>query len=1582
MNEELLRNIWERLTRDEKTTSSFEEWVVNVSNDPSVQQTIHAYLVDKKLTDSSFNDWADNTGLKKKDDSLSSSQGGVMESITSEEVSPSGLGSTEKLTAIERQFGKNEFTDFFGDIYRSWQQGAAQGDTIDDAMRLFGQGSEISDDELQEYIAAVKNMESFGPSDEMNNFQKVYQEEGEGVWGFLKGIYKNPTVIPQLFTSSVRGMLDADALAYGAAGAGAGALAGGATTGIGAVPGAIGGFILGASGSLETATSFNEFLLEELGDKDFTLENVREVISDPEKMGRIRRRAAGRGIAIGAIDAISGGIAGKATKSVATAAKAAPKLKGAAAGIGIESAGGVVGETAGRVVAGQEMDVAEIGFEGVTGTATAPLTVGLGLYKAPSYKINGERRSKADVVDILERGKPEDVAGVTVEIKNDPDLKKKFAIKKQDAIFNSKMDALIPERITDRDDRDAIIVLEMELKQLEGDSSRTAAERKKDINNELDLIYEKYASKKPSTMEEVSVGESAVTEEVAEGVPGEVQSTTETIETQDQVESKTETEVEVEQLYKLPETKSEWKNDFDIIDNRDGKAGLEIQEDGKTGRWYVENNKTGRIVAVTTKAEAQSQINNPTYDYGEGSPIITPTQEVVKTETEVTVDQEPQKILTEEEIAGKSTRIGSLIDRATKAFVDRLYGVRKLQRGVEKAAGKKTQRDRDFDTAEKLLYGKTRNQLDKFEAEVEASVKEATKSGVTPDQISDYLYALHAPERNKFIKETRDPDNEAGSGMTDQEAQKIIDSFTPKQKAALDKAADKFLGITDQTLQILRDRGLITEQEYQNLKQNQYQNYVPLKGFDEKSGVDRITDMVGESSSVLPLRGGETRAALGRKSKAGDVLSNIIQARTTAIMRAEKNAVMQNLLNLVQENPSEAYTVYTAESPDMAPKLEGGQRVMSPLTPREMSANKEDYVRVVKDGKDYFIKFKDESITKSLNDASIGGVGVLQNGIRGLALINNYLRKVFTTANPEFIAVNYVRDIQTGIINALADSGIPMQNPTQLALSIANNSRKSLKTIAAVERGKTKDAEGRLLGDQELIAKGLDPELVKYYNDFVEDGAKTGYFYTKSNEDIKKQLDGFASSVQKPGSAKEFFKKTSKLVDALNSAAENSTRLAAYMEARKAGVDRQKAASIAKDLTVNFNQKGELGGLLNSLFLFFNASVQGTARFGKAMTTLSTTIDPVTGKTKKKLNPAQKVAFGIVGGSALLAAMNEEMSDIDDDGESFFSKIPDYEKERNLIIMKPNGKDYIKIPLPYGYNVFYNMGQALHDVSTGNKDAGDTASFLTRSFTGAFSPLTVPTSDSKLFQATKLVTPSVGKPIIDLALNENFFGTQIFEKNFPAGAPKPESQLGRRTTPEAYKAISKWLNEVSGGGEFRSGSIDVQPEIFEYIVDQYIGGTGQFVKNIMATTEGLVDAAAGEEFDLETRKIPFARRFAGENSRYIDQSQYYKRRDEISTLVRDYKESIASGQRPSLDNKVYSSALALEKVYKNIDKNLKGLRETRVNAEKIKDESKKKRILKKIEAAEDRLFDQFNKTYLKLFKKYSEIQDVELQEMP
>jgi hypothetical protein len=49
-------------------------------------------------------------------------------------------------------------------------------------------------------------------------------------------------------------------------------------------------------------------------------------------------------------------------------------------------------------------------------------------------------------------------------------------------------------------------------------------------------------------------------------------------------------------------------------------------------------------------------------------------------------------------------------------------------------------------------------------------------------------------------------------------------------------------------------------------------------------------------------------------------------------------------------------------------------------------------------------------------------------------------------------------------------------------------------------------------------------------------------------------------------------------------------------KSRKAGLSRDKAAELAKNLTVNFNKSGEWGTVANSLYLFFNASVQGTSR--------------------------------------------------------------------------------------------------------------------------------------------------------------------------------------------------------------------------------------------------------------------------------------------------------------------------------------------------------------------------------------------------
>ena len=87
-------------------------------------------------------------------------------------VSASGAGFSvlpagEKDTWIERTFGKNHVTDFFGDMYRSSVQGLAQGATVDDALKIFYSGKDVDEEDLRDYITAVQNMEGFQPSDEM-----------------------------------------------------------------------------------------------------------------------------------------------------------------------------------------------------------------------------------------------------------------------------------------------------------------------------------------------------------------------------------------------------------------------------------------------------------------------------------------------------------------------------------------------------------------------------------------------------------------------------------------------------------------------------------------------------------------------------------------------------------------------------------------------------------------------------------------------------------------------------------------------------------------------------------------------------------------------------------------------------------------------------------------------------------------------------------------------------------------------------------------------------------------------------------------------------------------------------------------------------------------------------------------------------------------------------------------------------------------------------------------------------------------------------------------------------------------------
>jgi hypothetical protein len=314
--------------------------------------------------------------------------------------------------------------------------------------------------------------------------------------------------------------------------------------------------------------------------------------------------------------------------------------------------------------------------------------------------------------------------------------------------------------------------------------------------------------------------------------------------------------------------------------------------------------------------------------------------------------------------------------------------------------------------------------------------------------------------------------------------------------------------------------------------------------------------------------------------------------------------------------------------------------------------------------------------------------------------------------------------------------------------------------------------------------------------------------------------------------------------------------------------------------------------------------------------------------------------------------INEALSDDDEDGKSFYSKIPDFEKERNIIIMKPNGKGYFKIPLPYGVNVFYVLGGSMADASQGVQGKGEAITNVLQASIGSFSPINFPNSDDPARWITKLLTPTIGQIPVGLALNEDYFGRTIYNDNFPFDkSPKPASELGREGGDWA-----KWLNKATGGSEFRSGFIDINPDKTDFILETLSGGAGRFA---LRSTKSIGSLISGNWDELEPREIPFARVFYGQPSKYINQYDYYEKQVLVNQLAEEAKAGIISGKEKS-------SVLKMAAINKAVASNLRKYKKLEDAASNIKDPEKKEARLNQLERLRYAEIARFQKIYEKL----------------
>lgn len=856
----------------------------------------------------------------------------------------------------------------------------------------------------------------------------------------------------------------------------------------------------------------------------------------------------------------------------------------------------------------------------------------------------------------------------------------------------------------------------------------------------------------------------------------------------------------------------------------------------------------------------------------------------------------------------------TLAARFVRQMQDKFQVLKAVQDKIRESGGKLDDSN-DAYLAEELFHGKAENDLNVMkERYVKPLAKLLADYDIPQSALDEYLYARHAPERNAHIAKINPKMPDGGSGMTNAEAADIMDRVRRSGKQA---QYDRLAGIVDDMLarrrELIKTAGLEKEGVV-DAWQNAYKHYVPLKGQDADGTVPR-------TGRGYVISGKESKMAMGRNSRAQSPSTQAIQDLTESLIRNRKNEVGNAFLKLVQDNPDKDYwQVFTDDKPDTTRRVvekndpETGETIRQvEEMPVPMAMMSDRYFTTKKDGKTYYIKLHDERLMRAMKNMGPETGNVV---IQTLARVNRFMSAMNTSLNPEFLVSNFVRDMQTAVMNLKAEQGRDdgKLNGRDIAMKTVRDSGIAMKAIYASLRGKS------------LTGKGANWQ--KTWKEFVEDGAKTGWFRMDDLNGQMKEMDHLVSLAKGgwKGQGIQSWHSFTKLVEDANNAVENALRLSAYKHARDAGISRAQAASLAKNMTVNFNRRGEQGVLLNSLYMFANASIQGTANMMRSLAHLNGDGPLLQRLRWSNLNMAQKMALTAVGAGYLLGSLNRAGAGQDEDGVNWYDKVPDYVKEHNLVIMKSlfGGKagEYWSIPLPYGYNMFYLLGSTAEGVTRGNLTASKAAGNIVGGMLGAFNPLG--SEDSKTLTGTlfKNAAPTILRPVADLWANESFMGTPIYQENFPTGTPKPESTLGRRSTPEAYKAFANWLNTLTGGSQYRSGALDINPDKMKYWMDYVSGGMGRFAGKT-------IDAAAKtyNGIDIPPQQIPFLGKISGKVMPYADQQAMYDHIDELRQYNAELK-SLSGADRAAFRNK-YSGQLSMNGIIHQSEIQLKNLRKQR-----------------------------------------------------
>ena len=457
-----------------------------------------------------------------------------------------------------------------------------------------------------------------------------------------------------------------------------------------------------------------------------------------------------------------------------------------------------------------------------------------------------------------------------------------------------------------------------------------------------------------------------------------------------------------------------------------------------------------------------------------------------------------------------------------------------------------------------------------------------------------------------------------------------------------------------------------------------------------------------------------------------------------------------------------------------------------------------------------------------------GYLGTVAEATRLIAAMN-------TQYNPVFGAWNFVRDVFGGTIN-LASTEIKDKKMQVLAGSIP-----ALRAIFTDLRGMKESVAG-IVSDSEQM------EWIALWKQFREIGGTTGYSEQFSRAKDKASIVDREMARLDRGNAR---RKADAVLDWLsdyNDAMENAVRLSAFKAGLDKGMTPQRAASLAKNLTVNFNRKGQATANAKALYAFFNARVQGTTRMMEVLVQNKDGKFSMTGVGKKII--AGGMLLGTVQALALLAAGF--------DGD----EPPDFLKDKNLILPTfgiGGEKKYLIVPMPLGWNLFPNIGRELTEYvlinsgqMKGRRKITQTIVNISAQIADMFNPLGAGGMGN-------MIIPTLADPVFNvLATNKDAFGRPISRESRET-TPTPGWERSRDNATSLSKALAYGINYLTGGGEDGIGVVSPTADQLDYLAKEYAGGVGREITKAVRYVGKKIE---GEE--IPSYSVPIAGKLYGE----------------------------------------------------------------------------------------------------------------------